>query len=177
MTNYISNCTATLDALCYFAIVVYFYSYAALLVHEAGHFISAYKMGMAVSSVSLGAGTEELAFRWKGMIFRFHRWPTSGFVGRIYPSRKKWKNLVFILSGPGANMLLVPLMFSTNVVLQNLGTVSMIVGIIQLLPTFAGDSDGSIAIQEFKRDAYGTLTRPRRTGDKKLRSNNRPIGL
>lgn len=132
--------------------------YIVLMVHELGHFATAYILGMPVSSVELGTGPRLFQFLWKGIWFRFYLLPLFGFVKTCWLSKSRRKNLALFLAGPIANLLFALALYAITGqvigmdLMERLLRASLAVGFVNLMPLhFWGmDSDGLQILRQFK---------------------------
>jgi membrane-associated protease RseP (regulator of RpoE activity) len=129
---------------------IIYVTYIVLAIHEAGHFIVAYKFAMAISSVEVGAGPRLTEFIWKGIWFRLYCLPLFGYVKTCWPSKKRWKNNALYLGGPAINLLTALLLY---LIFQDLDKttfcgvmtrISLGIGLGNLIPfrLWGMDSDG-----------------------------------
>ncbi|SRR5712691_11783895 len=122
--------------------------FVVITVHELGHFMVAYVLRRPISSMTVGFGPLIYEKLWDGMWFRFRLVPLSGNVTMCWRSRRSWKNISILAGGPFANFILAGTMWGTT-----LGTVSMLVGFLNLVPRRFGDidSDGLLIMRELRR--------------------------
>ena len=91
---------------------LYFFCWASLLLHEAGHFLAARAADTKVESVQLGNGPRWMAFDSGGVRWEVHAWPTSGSVNieeGVFAYSVRQLAMV-VLGGPLATLLLATLL-------------------------------------------------------------------
>lgn len=82
--------------------------YVLIAVHEMGHAIGAWVVGLRPTEMRIGTGMELAAFRWLGMRVSLGSYFFSGFVTADWKgdySRRRLRDLVHILGGPFATLL------------------------------------------------------------------------
>jgi tetratricopeptide (TPR) repeat protein len=126
------------------------------IAHELGHAVAARLVGMKVVRIVVGSGPVLAAREWQGIRFELHRYLLAGGMTAAYhqiESPAKWRQIVMLLGGVGANFLLIvlatcvlvllvtrfghsnPFFFTVAFVLLALQIISQIIAIIaNLLP-------------------------------------------
>jgi regulator of sigma E protease len=104
-----------------------------VVVHEFGHFLVAKLFRVGVPVFSVGMGPRVFGVRWRGTDYRLSAFPIGGYVrmagadpfgeedasgGRVDPDtdfmrKPVWQRLLIMLAGPGANIVLPVLLFTT----------------------------------------------------------------
>lgn len=125
---------------------LFFTIYVVLVLHEAGHLATAYCLGRPISRVRVGNGPLLASFFWRGMRFDFRLVPFSGEVLICWPSRRAWKDIAVIASGPVANMIAAAALGLTG--FSEIAFISFWVGVNNLMP-FKG-SDGSQILRKLR---------------------------
>jgi len=106
-----------------FAVFVIFFLLSlwfALAVHEAGHLVAAFLVGIPVRLFVVGRGPLLLRFRWRTVLFEFRLFPTAGAV-MSYPLliNRKFSSMIFVVSGVLFNIALL-LLFTKSGIEDNL---------------------------------------------------------
>ncbi|MGD0838656.1 MAG: M50 family metallopeptidase [Polyangia bacterium] len=91
-----------------------------IVLHEAGHFVTARLCGMRVERFSIGFGNALLSFKRGHTVYQIAPIPLGGFVQvtgmnpqeefdhsdpYVYPNRPRWMRFLVLLGGPAANYL------------------------------------------------------------------------
>lgn len=117
----------------------------AVILHELGHAVTAYLLGLEIGGIGIGFGRVVWQFEIRGLPIRLHSWPVSG---RVYlgASSTRWLRTRLWLStlmGPATNLLLAwgtavwwkPLVaYFGSPVVYLWWTVNLFIGLLQLLP-------------------------------------------
>jgi len=124
------------------------------IAHELGHAVAARLVGMKVVGVVVGSGPILAARQWQGIRFEIRRYLLAGGRTAAYTQTEsfaKWRHVVFMLGGAGANVLLLalamgmlalvatrlgflnPLVFTAALCLVALLAISQILAIIMAL--------------------------------------------
>lgn len=83
---------------------------ATTIVHELGHVAAARAAGMTVVRVTVGSGPLLVARQWRDIRFELRRFTLMGGLTAVYDPiepPEKWRHVVMLLGGAGANLLLL----------------------------------------------------------------------
>jgi membrane-associated protease RseP (regulator of RpoE activity) len=121
-----------------------------IALHETGHLLAAFAVGLPVSSINIGLGPVLWGRCFNGVWLRVCLFPVGGFVRPVWLSRRKWKNIAVWAAGPAANLLTAPALLFVPDMGSALAFWSVFAAVVNLMPIVEG-SDGHQILQELKR--------------------------
>lgn len=81
--------------------------YLLTAVHEIGHLAAGYLLDRPILKMVVGKGPQLYRCVFRGIVCEFRLVPLEGRVSFAIASSRPWKNILILLAGPGAELLVV----------------------------------------------------------------------